>query len=228
MHLVVIAWLYVALMMAVAEATNTTGTVLGAVFTFLLYGLAPVALVVYLMGTPARRRAIKAREAAERQSAPRRISQRQMQAAKRPLTRSRRCEKKRDGLATVHHARLPSLPWIRVMPSACSRWRARPGRSASHLPLPCGLKQSPCAAVVRDEGRLHLGADLECVGPDAGAEPGHQFGLARTAARSQALDSRFERCPARRSPASPRQPACAAARAPVFGRRTAPAGSRPP
>ena len=69
MHLVVIAWLYVALMMAVAEATNTTGTVLGAFFTFLLYGLAPVALVVYLMATPARRRAIKEREAAEREAA---------------------------------------------------------------------------------------------------------------------------------------------------------------
>ncbi|MGJ7506825.1 hypothetical protein [Variovorax sp. GT1P44] len=69
MHLVVIAWLYVALMMAVAEATNTNGTVLGAVFTFLLYGLLPVALVVYLMATPARRRAIKAREAAEREAA---------------------------------------------------------------------------------------------------------------------------------------------------------------
>ncbi len=69
MHLVVIGWLYVALMMAVAEATNTNGTVLGAVFTFLLYGLAPVALVVYLMATPARRRALKAREAAEREAA---------------------------------------------------------------------------------------------------------------------------------------------------------------
>ena len=69
MHLVVIAWLYVALMMAVAEATNTTGTVLGAIFTFLLYGLLPVALVVYLMSTPARRRAIKAREAAAREAA---------------------------------------------------------------------------------------------------------------------------------------------------------------
>jgi Na+-transporting methylmalonyl-CoA/oxaloacetate decarboxylase gamma subunit len=69
MHLVVIAWLYVALMMAVAEATNTNGTVLGAVFTFLLYGLAPVALVVYLMGAPARRKAIRAREAAEREAA---------------------------------------------------------------------------------------------------------------------------------------------------------------
>ena len=65
MYIVPIAWLYVALMMAVAEATNSNGTVLGAIITFLLYGLGPVALVVYLMRSPARRRAIKAKEAAE-------------------------------------------------------------------------------------------------------------------------------------------------------------------
>ena len=61
MYIVVIAWLYVALMMSVAEATNTTGTVLGAVITFVLYGLLPVALVIYLMGTPGRKRALRAR-----------------------------------------------------------------------------------------------------------------------------------------------------------------------
>ena len=65
MYLVVIGWLYVALMMAVAEATHASGTVLGAIFTFFLYGVGPVALVVYLMLTPGRKRAIKAREAAE-------------------------------------------------------------------------------------------------------------------------------------------------------------------
>ncbi len=65
MYLVAIGWLYVALMMSVAEATNTNGSVLGAVFTFLLYGLAPTGLVMYLLGTPARRRRIKAREAEE-------------------------------------------------------------------------------------------------------------------------------------------------------------------
>ena len=65
MYIVPIAWLYVALMMAVAEANHSNGTVLGAVFTFVLYGLGPVALVVYLMDAPRRRRAIKAREAAE-------------------------------------------------------------------------------------------------------------------------------------------------------------------
>jgi hypothetical protein len=65
MYLIVIAWLYVALMMAVAEATSPIGTVVGGIFTFVLYGAGPVALVVYLMRAPARRRAIKAREAAE-------------------------------------------------------------------------------------------------------------------------------------------------------------------
>lgn len=65
MYIVPLAWLYVALMMAVAEATHSNGTLLGAIITFVLYGLVPVALVVYLMGAPSRRRAIKAREAAE-------------------------------------------------------------------------------------------------------------------------------------------------------------------
>lgn len=65
LHLIVIAWLYVVVMMSVAEASNTTGTVLGAIITFLLYGLGPVALVVYLLSTPARRRVLKEREAEE-------------------------------------------------------------------------------------------------------------------------------------------------------------------
>jgi len=64
MYLVLIAWLYVALMMAVAEATASNGTVLGAIFTFLLYGLGPAGLVFYLLGTPARRRARRQREIA--------------------------------------------------------------------------------------------------------------------------------------------------------------------
>ena len=65
MYIVAIAWMYVAFMMAVAEATNTNGTVLGAIVTFILYGLLPVALVVYLMRSPGRKRAIKAKEALE-------------------------------------------------------------------------------------------------------------------------------------------------------------------
>ena len=63
MYLIVIAWIYVVLMMSVAEATNTTGTLLGAIVTFVLYGVGPAALVVYLMGAPARNKAIKKRHA---------------------------------------------------------------------------------------------------------------------------------------------------------------------
>ena len=69
MHLVIIAWLYVVLMMAVAEATHSNGTMLGAIFTFFLYGVAPISLVVYLLATPKRRRATQAREAAAREEA---------------------------------------------------------------------------------------------------------------------------------------------------------------
>jgi len=65
MYIVAIAWLYVAAMMAVAEATHSAGTLVGAFFTFVLYGVLPVSLVLYLMGTPARKKAIRAREAAE-------------------------------------------------------------------------------------------------------------------------------------------------------------------
>ncbi len=67
MYIIPIAWLYVALMMSVAEATNSNGTLLGAIITFVLYGLLPIGLIVYFMGWPARKRAIRAREAAELQ-----------------------------------------------------------------------------------------------------------------------------------------------------------------
>lgn len=69
MYLIPIAWIYVALMMSVAEATATNGTVIGAVFTFLLYGVLPVSLLVYLLGTPSRKRSIRAREMQERERA---------------------------------------------------------------------------------------------------------------------------------------------------------------
>jgi hypothetical protein len=64
MYLVAIGWLYVVVMMAVAEALSTQGSVLGAVITFLFYGLLPVVLIIYIGGTPHRRRARQAAEAA--------------------------------------------------------------------------------------------------------------------------------------------------------------------
>ncbi len=65
MYLIAIAWIYVVLMMAVAEALSTQGSVLGAFFTFVLYGLLPLSIFLYIFGTPARRRARRAAEAAE-------------------------------------------------------------------------------------------------------------------------------------------------------------------
>ncbi len=59
MYLVVIAWVYVVLLMSLAEAFSSQGSVLGAIVTFLLYGVLPLSIVVYILGTPARKRALK-------------------------------------------------------------------------------------------------------------------------------------------------------------------------
>ena len=64
MHIVALAWMFVVVMMTLAEATSTQGTVLGALFTFLLYGVLPLAIVLYVMGTPTRGRARRAAAAA--------------------------------------------------------------------------------------------------------------------------------------------------------------------
>ena len=64
MYLVAVGWMYVVLLMAVAEATGSNGSVLGAVVTFVLYGVLPLSIVMYLLRTPARRRARRAAEAA--------------------------------------------------------------------------------------------------------------------------------------------------------------------
>ena len=66
MYLIIIAWLYVTLLMALAEAFSTQGTLLGAIITFVFYGLLPMSLVAYLMGTPMRRKA-RQREALEKE-----------------------------------------------------------------------------------------------------------------------------------------------------------------
>ena len=63
MILVAIAWVYVVLMVAVVEATSASGTLLGAFFTFALYGVLPLSIVMYLMLSPARRRTRRAADA---------------------------------------------------------------------------------------------------------------------------------------------------------------------
>ncbi len=51
MHIVAIAWIYVVLMMAITERS-----VVAAIMTFLLYGVLPLTIILYLMGTTRRRR----------------------------------------------------------------------------------------------------------------------------------------------------------------------------
>lgn len=65
MYIVVIAWLYVAVLMAAAEGLSPQGTWLGASMTFLLYGVLPVSVVAYIMGTPLRKKARLKQEAEE-------------------------------------------------------------------------------------------------------------------------------------------------------------------
>ncbi len=57
MYIVAIAWLYVVLMMALTETSIIAG-----LMTFLWYGLAPLALFLWLAGTPARKRSMAAKQ----------------------------------------------------------------------------------------------------------------------------------------------------------------------
>jgi hypothetical protein len=66
MYLVAITWMFVVVLMAAAEAMSPIGSVLGALITLALYGVLPLSIVLYVMGTPLRRRA---RLAAEMQAA---------------------------------------------------------------------------------------------------------------------------------------------------------------
>ena len=59
LYLVAIAWIYVVLLMSVAEAMAPNGGVLGAVITFVFYGLLPLGIVLYLLATPTRKRALR-------------------------------------------------------------------------------------------------------------------------------------------------------------------------
>jgi hypothetical protein len=54
MYIIAIAWIYVTLLMAVTEANVTAG-----ILTFLLYGVMPLALLLWLFGSPLRRRRLR-------------------------------------------------------------------------------------------------------------------------------------------------------------------------
>lgn len=64
MLIIIIAWLYVVILMSMTE-----NTVIAGVMTFLLYGVLPLSVVVYLLNTPARRARRKAAQAQEEAAA---------------------------------------------------------------------------------------------------------------------------------------------------------------
>ncbi|MFC7296968.1 hypothetical protein [Herminiimonas aquatilis] len=51
MYIIAIAWIYVVFMMAIMETTAIAG-----IMTFTLYGVLPVLIIVYVMGTGGRKR----------------------------------------------------------------------------------------------------------------------------------------------------------------------------
>lgn len=51
MLIVAIAWIYVVLMMSITEHSVIAG-----IMTFLLYGVLPLTIILYLMGAPQRKR----------------------------------------------------------------------------------------------------------------------------------------------------------------------------
>ena len=67
MYIVAIAWMFVVTLMAVVEAVASNGSLLGAIMTFVFYGILPLGLVLYLLGTPLRMRHNKAKEVAEQE-----------------------------------------------------------------------------------------------------------------------------------------------------------------
>lgn len=69
MHIVALGWMFVVVLMSAAEATSPQGSLLGALVTFVFYGLVPVGIVVYVMNTPHRRRARRRQEQEEARTA---------------------------------------------------------------------------------------------------------------------------------------------------------------
>ena len=64
MYIVAIAWLYVVILMAVMQPTFPA-----AIGTLFAFGLMPLALFVWIVGAPQRRRARRARETREAEAA---------------------------------------------------------------------------------------------------------------------------------------------------------------
>ena len=63
LYLIAIAWTYITLLMALTERSFIAGLA-----TFVFYGLLPLALVLWLLASPARKRGRRALEEAEKKA----------------------------------------------------------------------------------------------------------------------------------------------------------------
>lgn len=74
LYIVAIGWMFVVVMVSVAEALAPQGSLLGAALTFLGWGVLPLSIVLYILGTPVRRRARRAAASAGAGPLPGRLS----------------------------------------------------------------------------------------------------------------------------------------------------------
>jgi predicted membrane channel-forming protein YqfA (hemolysin III family) len=74
LYLVALGWMYVVLMVAAAEAVSPQGSLLGAFFTIVGWGVIPLAVVLYILATPSRRAARARAEASTKAADPDRSS----------------------------------------------------------------------------------------------------------------------------------------------------------
>jgi small-conductance mechanosensitive channel len=75
-YIVALAWIYVVLLMSLAERTAVAG-----VMTFLLYAVLPWMIILYVMGSPKRRRARKEAEICRASRIPENVVQKDDDAA---------------------------------------------------------------------------------------------------------------------------------------------------
>jgi hypothetical protein len=62
MYIVAVGWIYVVLMMSITEHSVVAG-----IMTFMLYGVLPLTIILYVMGSPKRRRSRKEIEKIQRE-----------------------------------------------------------------------------------------------------------------------------------------------------------------
>lgn len=63
MLIVAIAWMFVVALFAAAEALSPQGSLLGAAFTLVGWGVLPLSVVLYILATPARKARLRRQQA---------------------------------------------------------------------------------------------------------------------------------------------------------------------